>query len=59
MRPVTAFDADWKNTCLLCTELPSLQNGMVKLGDPRQRRARHGDHAEAEAGPEVGATACR
>lgn len=26
-RPVTAFDADWKNTCLLCTELPTIANG--------------------------------
>jgi peptide/nickel transport system substrate-binding protein len=33
LRPMTAFDADWKNTCMLCTELPSLQNGMVRLED--------------------------
>jgi peptide/nickel transport system substrate-binding protein len=31
IRPVTAFNADWRNTCQLCTELPSLENGMVKL----------------------------
>jgi peptide/nickel transport system substrate-binding protein len=31
LRPVTAFDADWKNTCRQCIELPSLQNGLVVL----------------------------
>jgi peptide/nickel transport system substrate-binding protein len=30
IRPVTAFDADWRNTCLLCAELPSLENGLAK-----------------------------
>jgi peptide/nickel transport system substrate-binding protein len=30
IRPITAFDADWKNTCLLCTELPTLENGLAK-----------------------------
>ena len=33
IRPITAFDADWKNTCLLCTELPTLENGLVKRED--------------------------
>jgi peptide/nickel transport system substrate-binding protein len=32
-RPVTAFDKDWKNSCLLCTELPTLDNGLVKIED--------------------------
>ncbi len=32
-RPVTAFDKDWKNSCLLCTELPTLENGLVKIED--------------------------
>jgi peptide/nickel transport system substrate-binding protein len=27
LRPFTVFDADWKTVCLLCTELPSLENG--------------------------------
>ena len=26
-RPFTVFDADWKVVCLLCTELPSFENG--------------------------------
>ena len=31
LRPVTAYDKDSRNTCLLCTELPSLDNGLAKL----------------------------
>jgi peptide/nickel transport system substrate-binding protein len=31
IRQITAFDADWKNTCLLCTELPTVQNGLAKF----------------------------
>ena len=26
-RPFTAYDADWRRVCLLCTELPSRENG--------------------------------
>src|ERR1700712_1354328 len=33
IRPITAFDADWKNTCLLCTELPTLENGLARRED--------------------------
>ena len=33
LRPTTAFDVSWTNTCLGCTELPSLQNGLVKIED--------------------------
>ena len=33
VRPVTAFDSDWHNSCLLCTQLPSLENGLVKTED--------------------------
>ncbi len=33
IRPITAFDADWKNTCLLCAELPTLQNGLARNED--------------------------
>ena len=31
LRPVTAFDATWHNTCLLCAELPSQDGGTVKI----------------------------
>ena len=27
LRPFTAFDADWRIACLLCTEVPSFENG--------------------------------
>lgn len=27
LRPFTVFDVDWKLVCLLCTELPSFENG--------------------------------
>jgi peptide/nickel transport system substrate-binding protein len=30
IRPITAFDATWKNTCLLCADLPTLENGLAK-----------------------------
>ena len=42
IRPVTAFDKDWKNSCLLCTELPTVENGLAKieeLGDGKQGMA--------------------
>lgn len=29
-RPITVFDADWKLVCLLCTELPTMENGLAK-----------------------------
>ena len=29
LRPITAFDVNWKNSCLMCSELPTLQNGLV------------------------------
>ncbi len=31
MRQVTAFDPSWHNSCLLCTELPSLENGLARI----------------------------
>jgi peptide/nickel transport system substrate-binding protein len=31
IRQITAFDPDWKNSCLLCTELPTLDNGLAKI----------------------------
>ena len=42
IRPVTAFDKDWKNSCLLCAELPTVENGLAKiedLGDGKQGMA--------------------
>lgn len=33
VRPVTAFDPAWKNTCMLCTEVPTLANGLVRIVD--------------------------
>ncbi len=27
LRPITAHDADWKPVCMICTELPSYENG--------------------------------
>jgi len=31
MRPLTVYDADWQLICLLCTELPTLENGGASL----------------------------
>ena len=31
LRPFTVYDADWKLVCLLCTELPTLDNGRAVL----------------------------
>jgi peptide/nickel transport system substrate-binding protein len=33
IRPITAFDPEWKNSCLLCSELPTIQNGLAKFED--------------------------
>ncbi|HEX9464038.1 MAG TPA: peptide ABC transporter substrate-binding protein [Alphaproteobacteria bacterium] len=33
LRPFTYFDKDWKLACMLCTELPTLENGKAKLED--------------------------
>ncbi len=30
-RPLTTFDADWELICMLCTELPTLENGQATL----------------------------
>jgi len=32
-RPITTFDADWKLVCLLCTELPTVENGRARIVD--------------------------
>ena len=31
LRPITAYDAGWKLVCLLCTELPTLENGLAAV----------------------------
>src|SRR5258708_18871055 len=33
LRPTTAYDADWKLGCLLCTELPTIDNGRARIVD--------------------------
>lgn len=32
-RPFVAYDKDWRLVCMLCTELPTLENGKAKLED--------------------------
>jgi peptide/nickel transport system substrate-binding protein len=32
-RPLVTYDKDWKLVCMLCTELPSLENGRLKPVD--------------------------
>ena len=33
LRPFTVYDAEWKLACLLCTELPSIGNGLAVTVD--------------------------
>ena len=33
MRQITAYDASWKNSCLICAELPTIENGLAKIED--------------------------
>lgn len=32
-RPITVYDPDWKLVCMLCTELPTIENGKAKIED--------------------------
>ncbi|MEO5374583.1 MAG: peptide ABC transporter substrate-binding protein [Alphaproteobacteria bacterium] len=32
-RPITAYDKDWALVCMLCTELPTIENGQAVLED--------------------------
>jgi len=32
-RQITAYDPSWKNSCLICAELPTIANGLAKLED--------------------------
>ena len=29
-RPFTVYDADWKLVCMLCAELPTIENGLAR-----------------------------
>lgn len=31
IRPITAFDQNWRLVCLLCTEVPTLENGLARI----------------------------
>lgn len=33
IRQITAYDNDWKNSCLLCAELPTIENGLARIVD--------------------------
>ncbi|MDJ0951472.1 MAG: peptide ABC transporter substrate-binding protein [Alphaproteobacteria bacterium] len=32
-RPITSFDKDWALVCLLCTTLPTIENGLAEIED--------------------------
>ncbi|MBV9813984.1 MAG: peptide ABC transporter substrate-binding protein [Acetobacteraceae bacterium] len=38
LRQITAFDPEWENSCLMCTDLPSIQNGLAKIEDTPKGR---------------------
>src|SRR5262249_11013028 len=33
IRQITAFDKGWKNSCLLCAQLPTIDNGLARIED--------------------------
>ncbi|MBV8653592.1 MAG: peptide ABC transporter substrate-binding protein, partial [Alphaproteobacteria bacterium] len=33
LRQLTGWNKDWKLGCLLCTELPTIENGLAKIED--------------------------
>jgi peptide/nickel transport system substrate-binding protein len=33
IRNITAYDPSWKNSCLICAELPTIANGLAKIED--------------------------
>jgi peptide/nickel transport system substrate-binding protein len=33
IRAITAYDKEWKNSCLLCAELPTIENGLARIED--------------------------
>jgi peptide/nickel transport system substrate-binding protein len=32
-RPITTYDQNWQLVCLLCTQLPTIENGLAKIED--------------------------
>lgn len=32
-RPITAYDPEWKLICMMCTQLPTMENGLAKAVD--------------------------
>ena len=59
MRPFTVYDADWKLVCLLCTELPSIENGRAVPVDLPGGNARASISPTRSGPTRPGATACR
>jgi peptide/nickel transport system substrate-binding protein len=41
-RPFTAYDAEWQLICMLCTELPTLENGLAVLEPGKGEDGRDG-----------------
>ena len=60
-RPLTAYDADWKLVCLVCTELPTIENGKARVIDlpMTARAARRAWSSTSSCATCAGATACR
>ena len=59
-RPFTAYDADWQLICMLCTELPTLENGLAVLEPGRARTVATASRSPTPSNrTPPGATACR
>jgi peptide/nickel transport system substrate-binding protein len=54
LRPITAYDQDWKLICMLCAELPTIENGLARNRRSAQRRQGHGRHDQAQTRAEMG-----
>ena len=39
-RPFTAYDPNWELSCILCTQLPTLENGFAELSDNSGRNSK-------------------
>ena len=53
-RPFTAYDAGWQLVCMLCTELPTLENGKAVIEKRRRRQRRHRAHLHDPARRHLG-----